>query len=105
MRPDAADAEPRRVLVLGGYGAFGGRLVERLAATTGLEIVVAGRSAGSAEAFAGAIRARHPAARATSAGLDAETLDAETLRRRRIWLVAHASGPFQGAAPRAAQAC
>ena len=103
MRPDAADAESRRVLVLGGYGAFGGRLVERLAATTGLEIVVAGRSAGSAEAFAEAIRIRHPAARVTSVGLDARTLDAEALRRRRIWLVADAAGPFQGAAPSVAQ--
>ncbi|MCW1430786.1 DUF4166 domain-containing protein [Novosphingobium sp. JCM 18896] len=44
-------AEPvRRVLVLGGYGGFGGRISRRLAGQ-GLEVLVAGRSFAKAEAF------------------------------------------------------
>ena len=34
----------KRVLVLGGYGAFGGRVAERLARAPGIEVVIAGRS-------------------------------------------------------------
>ena len=37
-------ARIQRVLVLGGYGAFGGRLVELLSADDSLQILVAGRS-------------------------------------------------------------
>jgi uncharacterized protein YbjT (DUF2867 family) len=41
-----------RVLVLGGYGVFGRRAVERLAREAGLEVIVAGRSASAAERMA-----------------------------------------------------
>lgn len=47
-----APADRLRVLVLGGYGEFGGRLV-RLLLRDGHEILVAGRSQSSAERFCG----------------------------------------------------
>ena len=51
--PDpACQAAPdlRKVLILGGYGVFGGRLA-RLLLQDGIEVIVAGRDAGKAAAF------------------------------------------------------
>jgi Saccharopine dehydrogenase NADP binding domain len=42
---------PDRVLVIGGYGVFGGRLARRLMQDTNLDVVVAGRSFRKAAAF------------------------------------------------------
>ncbi len=55
MPPEGGGTARRCILVLGGFGVFGGRLVERLAATTGLEVIVAGRNAAPAEAFVEAV--------------------------------------------------
>ncbi|HVZ03058.1 MAG TPA: DUF4166 domain-containing protein [Dongiaceae bacterium] len=84
----------RRVLVLGGYGTFGGRIVRLLAAQRRFAIVVAGRSPARAEAFARSLG--DPAV--TAAALDRDTADAAALRRHEPWLVIDASGPFQGEA-------
>jgi uncharacterized protein YbjT (DUF2867 family) len=42
----------KRVVVIGGTGTFGGRLVESLAATTDLTVVIAARHGRAAEDFA-----------------------------------------------------
>ena len=44
-----------RVLILGGYGTFGGRLARLLADETRLTLVIAGRSPSQAEAFCAAV--------------------------------------------------
>ncbi|TFI57560.1 SDR family NAD(P)-dependent oxidoreductase [Sphingomonas parva] len=80
-----------RILILGGYGVFGGRLARLLADVPTLELVIAGRDLARAEAFCagwtGAARVRPLALdRAeVAAGLQAERPD----------LVVDASGPFQ----------
>ena len=52
-----------RVLIVGGYGAFGARAAERLAREPGFDIVIAGRSADKARIHAEALQepARKPA--------------------------------------------
>ena len=40
-----------RILILGGYGVFGGRLAQLLADMPGLELLIAGRSLAKATAF------------------------------------------------------
>ena len=47
-----------RILVLGGYGVFGGRLARRLVQQTNAEIIVAGRSRQKAEAHCNALAGR-----------------------------------------------
>lgn len=94
-----------RVLVVGGYGFFGSRLVERLARQPDLGITVAGRRAAGADALVLALR---PSARAE---LQAAALDAQSasfhleLERWAPDVLVHASGPFQGQDHRVAQAC
>jgi NAD(P)-dependent dehydrogenase (short-subunit alcohol dehydrogenase family) len=87
-----------RILVIGGYGGFGGRLVRRLLAG-GHEILVAGRSAEKAAAFcAGLARAEPVAAdRANGIGM--------ALARHRPDLVIDAAGPFQRSGYTVPEAC
>lgn len=85
----------KRVLVLGGYGTFGGRIAERGAAA-GFEILVAGRSLARAEAFCAGRERLQPAAIVGSL--------AETLARLRPFAVVDAAGPFQGAGYETARA-
>ena len=76
-----------RILVLGGYGGFGGRISHRLA-RAGHEVIVAGRSRGKAAGFcvgnAGLIPAQ----------LNRDAIG-EGLARWRPSVVVDASGPFQ----------
>ena len=50
----------RRILVLGGYGAFGSRLVELLGDEEELEVLVAGRSYDKAQRFCARQDCRQP---------------------------------------------
>ncbi len=49
--PDASSIEPMKILIVGGYGTFGGRLAHLLAAESALTLIIAGRSEKSARAF------------------------------------------------------
>jgi saccharopine dehydrogenase-like NADP-dependent oxidoreductase len=81
----------RSVLVVGGSGAFGSRLVEGLIATTDFDVVIAGRHLERAEAQAAALGGR---ARATR--LDTATVTADMLAATGDFVVVDAAGPFQG---------
>jgi len=94
----------RRVLVLGGYGAFGGRITERLAHEADVEVIVAGRSLQRAAQFAGRVQ-KGARAKITPARLDATQIAATELATLRPLLVINASGPYQRQDYRAAQAC
>ena len=89
----------RTVLVVGGTGAFGARLVGGLYNTMDLDIVIAGRDLDRAAAAAAALGPRVRALR-----LDAATVTAEELRVSGAFVVADAAGPFQGASYRLARA-
>lgn len=94
-----------RVLVLGGYGLFGGRLVRRLARRAGLEVVVAGRSQAKAAALVAMLAADSQATlRAVAFDLASADLLA-SLRTLQPKVVVHAAGPFHGQDYRVARAC
>ena len=97
--------EPYRVLVIGGYGFFGRRLVERLSLQAGLHVIVAGRSAQQAAALVTELRASAAAA-LSSVALDAMSDEFPAwLDRLQVRAVVHTSGPFQGQDYRIALAC
>jgi NAD(P)-dependent dehydrogenase (short-subunit alcohol dehydrogenase family) len=97
--------EPFRVLVIGGYGFFGRRLVERLALQPGLHVIVAGRSAHRAAALAAELAPR-AVSRLEGVALDALADDLPAvLDRLALRVVVHTSGPFQGQDYRVALAC
>lgn len=86
-----------RILLLGGYGGFGARIAQRLAAA-GHEVLVAGRSHEKAAHFC-AGRPGLPLA------LDRNTGLAAVLAEERPALLIDAAGPFQGAGYGVARAC
>ena len=77
----------QRVLVLGGYGAFGGRVAERLAREPDVELIVAGRSLERARRACRTARSKGARAKIMPARLDADAYHGERAARRcgRCW--------------------
>jgi hypothetical protein len=88
---------PKRVLVVGGTGTFGARLVRGLAETTTLGIIIAGRDFGRAATFASALRADHPGRDISALALDAARVTPTALRATGAFALVDAAGPWQGA--------
>ncbi len=101
LAADAGAGEPhplRKILILGGYGAFGARLSRRLAGD-GFGILVAGRNLEAAKALA----SRLPNATALQADRNGDI--AAVLDEHRPFLLIDAAGPFQKSDDRVARAC
>jgi saccharopine dehydrogenase-like NADP-dependent oxidoreductase len=79
---------PLAVLVVGGAGAFGSRLVDGLIRTSDFEVVIAGRDLARTKARAIALGSRARAIR-----LDTATVTAEALRASGAFAVVDAAGP------------
>ncbi|AWH54173.1 saccharopine dehydrogenase [Stenotrophomonas sp. ESTM1D_MKCIP4_1] len=80
-----------KILILGGYGVFGGRLVQLLADLPQLQLLVAGRTLAAAEAFCAGYRGQSTL---RPLQVDRQQL-AQALQAERPDLVVDASGPFQ----------
>ncbi|ALH82012.1 saccharopine dehydrogenase [Sphingopyxis macrogoltabida] len=80
-----------KILILGGYGVFGGRLTELLSDRSDIELLICGRDLARAKDFCARYRG-HP--RAIPCQLDRRAID-EALVIRKPDLVVDASGPFQ----------
>lgn len=93
------------VLVLGGYGVFGGRAARELVRDPRFRVTVAGRSASRAAAFADMLRDEFDEAEVEGIAVDASEGIAPALRETGARLVIHAAGPFQGQDYRVARAC
>lgn len=95
----------KTVLVLGGYGNFGKRIVENLIDITELRILIGGRNLRKAQALVEKLKPR------SNAQLEAIALDINIdrfeikLRTLSLDLLIHTSGPFQGQNHRVPQAC
>jgi short subunit dehydrogenase-like uncharacterized protein len=81
-----------KVLILGGYGTFGGRLAQLLADEDRLTLVIAGRSFAKAQAFCASLR---PAATVLPATFDRDGDVERQLRGLAPDIVVDATGPFQ----------
>lgn len=86
------------ILVIGGYGNFGKVISERLAATEGITVIVAGRSADKAEALAKRLNCEWQC-------VDLNDGFAQTLADISPDIVIHTAGPFQGQDYEVARAC
>jgi saccharopine dehydrogenase-like NADP-dependent oxidoreductase len=84
-----------RITILGGYGNFGARVSRTLATEPNIQLVVAGRDAGSASSFVRTLGRAAAEVEATALDHTAPDFPAE-LRALRPNLVIHTSGPFQG---------
>ena len=80
-----------RILILGGYGAFGGRLAELLSDVPAIELLICGRDLSRAEALC-----RHYKGRARVRPVELDRADIVAgMQTQRPDLVIDASGPFQ----------
>ena len=89
-----------RVVILGGYGNFGGYVARALAGDPNIELVIAGRSQRKAERFARELNAANPARGARVDIADPQAALAASAPQ----LVIHTVGPFQGQDYRVARA-
>ena len=89
--PEPMSPRHLTVLILGGYGTFGSRLVRLLRDEAGLTLVVAGRDMERARSFCAGIRGK---TRLVPLELDRNALGGE-LRRIGADVLVDASGPFQ----------
>jgi hypothetical protein len=97
---------PLRVLVVGGSGAFGARLVAALVAASSFDIIVAGRDLRRAEAAIASVTASRPddRTRLTALTMDCRQTTAGALAATGAFAVVDAAGPFQGGDYRLARA-
>ncbi len=92
----------KRVLIIGGYGNFGGYIAKALAGDAEIRLLIGGRSAAKAEAFITALAPAHPA-EAHAIDIDGDL--GEALARIAPDIVIHTTGPFQNQDHRVARAC
>lgn len=83
--------QPYKILILGGYGVFGGRLAQLLSDIENVELIIAGRNQIKAQAFCDL---QVGAAKFTPAKVDRSDL-AGTLQSLSPNVIVDASGPFQ----------
>jgi short subunit dehydrogenase-like uncharacterized protein len=83
---------PLRILVIGGYGVFGGRLIRLLADEEGLTLLVAGRSKSKAEEFCRGITGQ---ATVLPEFFDRDSDVAASIESLHPDIVVDAAGPFQ----------
>src|SRR4051794_12390117 len=81
-----------KILILGGYGTFGGRLAQLLADEPNLTLLIAGRSRAKAETFGAALAS---AATTVPLAFDRDGDVHGQLQAAAPDLVVDASGPFQ----------
>ena len=93
-----------RVLVIGGTGAFGRRLISGLIATTDHDVVIAARDLSRAQALAGEMNAGTPVCRVTARRMDVRAVTADELKSSGVFLVVDCAGPFQAGDYRLARA-
>ncbi len=83
------------VLVLGGYGTFGSRIVRALA-TKGFKLTITGRNQSKAQKLSDRILQDEPQAQLDIACFDVQTQLCDFLNKLKPDLVIHTCGPFQG---------
>src|SRR5689334_11986520 len=88
-----------RVLVVGGTGAFGRRLVDQLAATLDCELILASRTASKLDAAIADLKSKYPSRAIEGAVLDKDTVAPDRLRALNLSVVVDAAGPYQDAEP------
>jgi saccharopine dehydrogenase-like NADP-dependent oxidoreductase len=93
-----------RVLVIGGTGAFGRRLMSGLIATTDHDVVIAARDLSRAQALAGEMNAGTPVCRVTARRMDVHAVTPDELKSSGVFLVVDCAGPFQAGDYRLARA-
>ena len=96
----------KRVLVLGGYGKFGKRIIENLSHEKDIILLIAGRNEKKANELITVLKNKGVNAEFESIPLDINSPSlVEELRRLKPHITIHTSGPFQGQDYKVPEAC
>lgn len=96
----------KNILILGGYGNFGKRIIENLARLNNITLFIAGRHFDKASALCQELTANHAKATLHPAVIDINSPTfTEELATLQPDIVIHTSGPFQGQDYHVAQSC
>ncbi|MGS5085108.1 saccharopine dehydrogenase family protein [Hydrogenophaga sp. A37] len=99
--PQTLTHPPLNVLVLGGYGNFGTRIVQALANDPGIQLLIGGRNEARSKALA-----QQTGSAAQAMVIDATDANlAARLKAAKVGLVIHTAGPFQAQGYTVAEAC
>lgn len=90
-----------RILIIGGYGNFGGYIARALAPDPNISLLIGGRSQVKADAFVAELNA---ASRAEGCRVDVDADIAAALAKLKPHVVIHTTGPFQSQDHRVARA-
>lgn len=93
----------KTVLVVGGTGVFGSRLIERLAESIECSVLVGCRSPARAQQLIDALLVRYPHAALHALQLQRESVTVQQLRATGACVVIDAAGPFQALEPHLAR--
>lgn len=97
---------PKRIIVIGGTGHFGGRICRRLLGQPNAELIITSRDIARAQRLVMELQQIAPAAALDAAALDQSSPDFETdLEHLGPDIVIHTAGPYQGQSYRVARAC
>ena len=91
---DQQHPSPIRILIIGGYGSFGGRLAQALQDCPNVQLLIAGRSLTKATQFCLSLKSQH--AQNQPIYFDREANVAQQLQQLNPHIVVDAAGPFQG---------
>lgn len=99
-------ATPKKIVVIGSTGHFGGRICRRIVGEHNTELIVSSRRLASARALADELSQLDPGASVSAASLDHAGPDfEEDLALLKPDIVVHTAGPYQGQDYRVAKAC
>ena len=97
---------PKKIIVIGGTGHFGGRICRRLAGQPNTELIITSRDVTRAESLVTELKQHEPAATISAAVLDQSSRNFESeLANLAPDIVIHTAGPYQGQSYRVARAC
>lgn len=100
----SATGRPTRIMIVGGYGAFGWRAARLLSNDASLELILAGRDAARAAGAAAELR-QMARSKVESAAFNALAASGHDLASLSPNIVINASGPFQKGTYALAEAC
>lgn len=96
----------KKILILGGYGNFGGLICDFLVKRTDIELIIVGRDKNKANRFCESLKANGATCQLSTVVIDVHSIHLlQALQEIHPYMVIHTCGPFQGQDYHVPRAC